>query len=220
MVPALIAAAMLLAACGGDDGDESSTAASSTTAEGPCPAESDLELSNSAAATGIDGDPVGRADGPIPVLTGFADVTLDENADLVFADYEIAPDPQFGLSAPVGDPGVPEGNLFFSISITMAGEGTLDTIEYRALDPGEGAVESPADLTDPNASIPDLDPHVNFTDLYVGSQRIIPLGSHTVTLTEITEQRLCGEITADTDANDLQVDGFPVVEGRFVIDRV
>ena len=92
--------------------------------------------------------------------------------------------------------------------------------DYRALEPGEGAVSSPADLTDPEADVADLDPHVGFTSMYRGPERILPLGDHSVTLTEITDQRLCGVIEADSGASDLQVDGFPTVTGPFAIERV
>jgi hypothetical protein len=217
---------LVLAACGGDDstgggaaqtdGDEQ--AATSTTADGSCPEETSLEVANSDGGTGFSGDPVDLDAGPIETMTGFADTT-GGNAQMVFADYAFEEDPQFGLSAPVGDPEAPDGGLYFMVSITTGGEGDLAPGEYRALEPGEGAVSSPGDLTDPDADIPDIPPSVNFEIMYLGAERIV-IGNHAVTLTEVTDSRLCGEITTDADETDLEVLGQSVITGDFAIDRV
>jgi hypothetical protein len=222
VLPLILVGAFALGACGDDsstvaDGD-SDTGSTTAVASAPCPDETVLNLENAEDLTGFSGAPVDVSTGPIDVVTDFADGTSG-NATLVFADYTIDADPQFGLSAPVGDPQAPDGGLIFTVSITTGGEGDLAVGDYRALEPGEGAVSSPADLTDPDASIPDISPSVNFQTLYLGSERIL-IGDHSVTLTEVTEDRLCGEITGDTLTNELQVDGQPIVTGRFVIDRV
>ncbi|MCB9371903.1 MAG: hypothetical protein H6518_03875 [Microthrixaceae bacterium] len=222
----------VIAGCGSDGGDDDAAPADETTAatseatdgtdgsaEGGCPDETALEVVNGDSARGSDGADVNLGEGEVDVLTAFADGTGGD-ATLVFADYEVEADPQFGLSAPVGDPEVPVGGLIMVISITTGGEGDLTTGEYRALEPGEGAVSSPGDLTDPDASIPEIPPSVNFEALYLGDDRIIPLGEHSVTLTEVTDTQLCGELTGDTGETELQSDGFPVLTGTFVAERV
>ncbi len=75
---------------------------------GRCPDETTLEVVNADAARGADGAEVAMEEGPVDVVTAFADGS-GGNASLVFADYEYEADPQFGLSAPVGDPDVPDG---------------------------------------------------------------------------------------------------------------
>ncbi|MEL7208832.1 MAG: hypothetical protein AAGK32_11485 [Actinomycetota bacterium] len=223
---AALVAILLAASCGGDDGgDDADSAATTagneattTTEAGACAAETSLQVVNAQSASGFSGDDV-DLDGSFDVVTEFADASGEGGAGLVFADYEIPEDPQFGLSAPVGDPEAPEGGLFFNVSITTGGEGAIDVGEYRALEPGEGAISSPGDITDPDASIPDVPPSVNFESMYLGPERIL-IGEHSVTLTEVTETQLCGEITGDAGQSDLQADGFPVVEGTFVVDRI
>ena len=215
----LVAALALLGAACGDDGgggdtDEgasettSTEAATTTTEAGPCAAESALTISNS------DG-----LDGPLDVVTGFADVTLDSTADLVFADYEIEEDPQFGLSAPVGDPGAPDGGSIFQVTLTAGSAEILEPGDFPEQGP-ESALDSPGDITDPDADIPSVPPSIAFVSLYNGAERILPLGTHAVTLTEIDETQVCGTITGSEDASDLQADGFPIVTGDFVIDVV
>lgn len=233
---AVLAASLTLtlvaAACGSDGGggEASSTddAATTTVAAGSeddvasaggCPDATALEVVNGGSARGTTGDAVELADGPVDVVTSFADGDGGD-ATFVFADYEVEADPQFGLSAPVGDPEVPDGGLIMVISITTGGEGDLVPGQYGDLAPGEGAVESPGDLTDPDATIPDVPASVNFEALYLGADRIIPLGEHSVTLTEVTDSTLCGELTGDTGETQFQSDGFPVLSGTFVAERV
>lgn len=236
-----IAAALIVAGaagCGDDGGDEDTAASTEATADstaaagtdttgagdpdeaaGGCPDETTLEVVNADAARGGDGAEVALDEGPVDVVTAFADGSGGD-ASLVFADYEYEADPQFGLSAPVGDPDVPEGGLILVLSITTGGEGDLTTGEYGPLETGEGAVSSPGDLTDPDASIPDVPASINFEALYLGADRILPIGEHTVTVTEVTDATLCGELTGDTGETELQADGFPVLTGTFVVDRV
>ena len=222
------------AGCGDEGGDEDgasgteATAATSaddttgTTAAtdgGGRPDETTLEVVNADAARGADGAEVALEEGPVDVVTAFADDS-GSSASFVFADYEVEADPQFGLSAPIGDPEVPDGGLIMVVTISTGGEGEITTGEYRALETGEGAVDSPGDLTDPDATIPDVPPSVSFEALYLGADRILPTGEHTVTLTEVTDTTLCGELTGDTRETELQADGFPVLMGTFVAERV
>lgn len=234
---AVLAASLTLtlvaAACGSDGGGDGASpaddAATTTVAAGSegegvegaggCPGATALEVVNGGSASGTTGDAVELADGPVDVVTSFADGE-GGNATFVFADYEVEADPQFGLSAPVGDPEVPDGGLIMVISITTGGEGDLVPGQYGDLAPGEGAVESPGDLTDPDATIPDVPASVNFEALYLGADRILPIGEHSVTLTEVTDTTLCGELTGDTGETQFQSDGFPVLTGTFVAERV
>lgn len=229
-----IAAALIVAGaagCGDDGGDEDTAASTEATADstaaagdpdeaaGGCPDETTLEVVNADAARGADGAEVALEEGPVDVVTAFADDS-GSSASFVFADYEVEADPQFGLSAPIGDPEVPDGGLIMVVTISTGGEGEITTGEYRALETGEGAVSSPGDLTDPDASIPDVPASINFEALYLGADRILPIGEHTVTVTEVTDATLCGELTGDTGETELQADGFPVLTGTFVVDRV
>jgi hypothetical protein len=125
--------------------------------------------------------------------TAFADVTLNRSASFVFASYEIEAHPQFGMSAPVGDPAAPEGGLIFQIRIDNPEE--LANGEYT--DDGEGAAG-----------------RVSFTSMYRGGNRILPLADHTVRITEIADEHLCGEIVPAEGAN------YPTVAGRFKVDKV
>lgn len=230
---ALAALTLVAAGCGSDGGDEAAPADDTTveasvattdageadTTAGGCPDATTLEVVNGESARGAAGDPVALASGPVDVATSFADDS-GSSASFVFADYEVAADPQFGLSAPIGDPEVPAGGLIMVVTISTGGEGEITAGEYRALETGEGAVESPGDLTDPDATIPDVPPSVSFEALYLGDDRVLPIGVHSVTVTEITDTAICGELTGDTGETELQADGFPVLEGTFVAERV
>jgi hypothetical protein len=164
--------------------DDTTTTAAAD--DGPCPAATELTI------TGSD-----TVDGPLEVVTEFADVTFDESADLVFASYEIPEDPQFGVSAPVGDPLAPEGGVIFQVSLFAGVE--------QVLEPGEYVDDDEAE------------PRITFISLYNGSERINPLGDHTVTITEYTEDHICGEITA---VGETELQSFPIIQGRFVTERV
>lgn len=230
---AVAALTLAAAACGGDGSDEAAPAddttvatSAATTGAGEaddaaagCPDATTLEVVNGESARGAAGDPVALASGPVNVATSFADDS-GSSASFVFADYEVEADPQFGLSAPIGDPEVPDGGLIMVVTISTGGEGEITAGEYGALETGEGAVESPADLTDPDATLPDVPPSVSFEALYLGDDRVVPIGVHSVTVTEITDTAICGELTGDTGETDLQADGFPVLEGAFVAERV
>ncbi len=215
------------AACGSDGGgaddaastDDTAAEATTTPAAGGCADETTLEVVNGESARGTTGDPVALGSGPVDVATSFADGSGGD-ATFVFADYEVEADPQFGLSAPVGDPEVPDGGLILVLSITTGGEGDLVPGQYGALAPGEGAVDSPGDLTDPDATIPEIPASVNFEALYLGADRIVPIGEHAVTLTEVTDTTLCGELAGDTGESTFQSDGFPILAGAFVAERV
>lgn len=193
----LIIAIVLGAAACSSDGDSADTAtttsASAEQADGStastsadsCPSETLLVVSGS---QGIDGE--------LELVTAFADVTLDQSADLVFATYEIPEDPQFGVSAPVGDPEAPPGGVIFQLTLVTQ-EDVLPMGDY------------PEDGTSPT--------RIAFVAMHNGSERILPLGEHTVTITDYSDERICGEITAGAGGG---AQSFPVVEGTFNLVRV
>jgi len=174
------------AAGGGDD--EVPAADQPPADDGPCPSATALTIS------GIDRSP--HLDGVAPAFaptTGFADVTLGQSASFVFASYTIEADPQFGMSAPTGNPNAPDGGLIFQISISGEGE-SLGNGTY-AEENGEAG-------------------RVTTTSMYCGSSRIIPMADHTVRITEITEDHVCGEIVPAEGAS------WPAVSGSFRVDAV
>ena len=203
-----VALVCVLAACGGNEettGTESTetettentaettaenTAAPETPPEpaGPCPAATSLTLS------GLDRSPyLEGAGATIAVSTGFADVTLNSSTSLVFATYTIEADPQFGLSAPTGVPDVPEGGMIFQLSLDPSGDLAAGVFN----EDGEGAAG-----------------RVSHESMYRGDHRINPLADHTVTITEVTDEHVCGEIAPEEGAS------WPGVSGTFKLDRV
>jgi hypothetical protein len=176
-----------------DDADDASTTIAAPT-ETPSPA---ADLTDTCPTeTLLVARNTGTIDGELELTTEFADVTLDQSADLVFATYELPVDPQFGVSAPVGDPQAPPGGVIFQLSVSTQEE-------VLPLGPYPPDDSSPSRLT--------------FTALYNGSERILPLGDHTVTLTDYTDDLVCGEITA---VGDTGLQTLPVVEGTFRLTRV
>lgn len=154
--------------------------------DGPCPASTSLTISNLDRSPHLDG----VAAALVPT-TSFADVTLGSSAAFVFASYEIAPDPQFGISAPTGNPDAPEGGVIFLIDIQAAGD---------ALAPGEFTEEGAAGG------------RVTTNSLYHGSSRVIPMEDHNLEITEITDEHVCGVISSSDGS-------WPGVSGRFKVDR-
>jgi hypothetical protein len=191
VVVSSVALVLATAACSDDESSDPPTpeeeAAQIAAADaGPCTVETALTISGSTVA-----------DGTLEVISEFADVTLDETADLVFASYSIDEDPQVGWSAPVGDPGAPTDGVIFQFSLFAGVDQTLGTGNYPSDDEAE--------------------PRITTISLYAGSERVNPLGDHTVTITEYTDDALCGEIVA-VGETDLQ--SFPKVTGRFNVPRV
>lgn len=129
------------------------------------------------------------------------DIDEDQNLDLGFFTYEEPPDPQFGVSIPI-DPDTPDGEHFVSFSLfnpdgpIEAGQTFIDQIDYD---------------DDPSQA----DGEINFTFWEYGSDRLLP-GDITITLTEITDEQVCGELATVTQT-DLQT--FIGLEGTFAADR-
>lgn len=150
---------------------------------GPCPEGTTLTL--------VDSDGTTRR---VDVVTEFADVTLGDTADLVFASYEIPEDPQFGVSAPVGDPQAPVGGTIVQFTLFGGDNDAFPTGTY---------VEDDA-----------ATPRIMFAAAYDGPTRINPLGDHTIEITEVTTDHLCGTITG---IGDTGLQTLPYVEGDFLI---
>lgn len=185
--------------------DPDSTA-TSTTGE-PAGSEKctdNLMLVNAAAEEGIGED---RAIEPVSVLADQGPhpantVDYDSSLSIAISETEIVADEQFGLGIPIGAPdNLAEDALYLSLSFfnekgaVEVGQVYVDQLDYDA-------------ATD--------DGKINSTLLNFGSKRLLP-GSFEVTLTEITDERVCGEITTVT-RTDLQT--FVGVEGTFVADRI
>ena len=195
-----------LAACGGEEEEA---------AEGPAAGEEEAPVAEAESPTEPEAEPPPADDGPCPESTSltiangggsphlegveptfeptsaFADVTMNESASFVFTSYEFEADPQFGMSAPTGNPDAPEGGLIFQIAINAAGD---------SLAPGE--------FTEDGAE----GGRVTFSSMYHGSNRVLPMEDYSLELTEITDEHLCGTITATEGS-------FPGVSGRFKVDR-
>ena len=197
---------LALAGCGGDDEAESEASSEGAAAEGaatetpaaeqppaaapagPCPAATALTIHGVDRSPHLDG--VATAFAP---TTAFADVTLGRSADLVFASYTIEASPQFGMSAPTGNPNAPEGGLIFQISVT-GDSNDLAIGEYAEENGAAGRVST--------------------TTMYRGSSRVIPLADHRVNITEMTDDHICGELIPEEGAT------WPSVSGSFRIDAV
>lgn len=197
------------AATGGDeasttttaaDGDTDGTAAEGGTEAAAC--ENALEIVNAQAA-----DIAGLEDGPVDVVTAWADEgphpdnTVDYDTTLagMLSESEIPVDPQFGYSIPVGTPTLSEGTLYLSFDLS---------VPDGAVEAGQRFVASTSEET--------ADGSIDFYAVYVGAERLLP-GDATITLTELTDEVVCGEITTATDT-DLQ--SFVGIEGTFRLDRI
>lgn len=221
---------LVAGACGDDDGgddtagDQTGDAATTTagadasadttqdaadttvTTEDAGGCSTDIEIVNADAAE-LDG----LTDGPVDVAVVLADkgphpantVDYDTALDLAISGFEIEEDPQFGLTIPVGTPDVPDATFFATVSLfnpagpIAAGQTYIDQLEYD---------------DDPSAA----DGEINFYAAYWGSERLLP-GNLTLTITEITDEQVCGTVESATDT-DLQT--FVGIEGTFAADRI
>jgi hypothetical protein len=210
----LAAVALLLAgACGGDDSegsgdaagasagasDDTTTTVSAAGAAGACPEETSLEI-----VTG-DAEPT-----ELEVVTGWSDQgphpdnTVDYSGSLalVFTDYEIPIDPQFGYSIPIAGSAVPADGT--EIQLSLAYDGVIEA--------GQTFVDQTADAE----VLAEHDGTINFISLDAPDGRAV-LGETVVTLTQIDDDVVCGEISgvSETDLQELTA-----VEGEFVVERI
>ncbi|MCU0270567.1 MAG: hypothetical protein MUF83_18230 [Acidimicrobiales bacterium] len=218
----LLAAGMVallgLAACGDDEsttGDEASTtttgsaagdgtATDGTAASGDEAAacDNDLEIVNASAA-----DVEGLEDGPVEVVTAWADegphpdntVDYDTTLSGMISESEIPVDPQFGYSIPVGTPTLPEDALYLSFDLGVP----------------DGAIAADQTFV-PSTSDESADGSIDFYAVYLGAERLLP-GDATITITALTDEVVCGEITTSTDTD---VQSFVGIEGTFRLDRI
>lgn len=221
LLPATLAvAALLLAGCGGGDDDpaadppppttEGGTSAPDDTGETSAPADDVAEVgacTNDLAVAGSDAD-----DGPVEVAMAITDDgphpdnTVDSDGYLsgAIATYELEADPQFGLGIPVGVPEVPADGLIYTFTVSL--EDAEDTIAA-----GDTFTDTAGDTEDTTGSIANH-------GLYSGtSGRINPLGDTTIEITEITDEQVCGTITAVAET---EIQSFPTFTGTFTADRV
>lgn len=210
------------AACSSDDSstdEETTTTAAGTdeagtdeagdggSEEAAEPAEADTCVNELVFTGEVDGAPSGpfetemvlADEGPHPDNT----VDYDGSLQVAISGVEIEEDPQFGLSIPVGTPDLPEGAQWVNFSLALpegqvisAGQTFIDQLEFT-----EGG---------------EHDGEINFIAAYDGTERLT-LGTPVVTITEITDEQVCGQIAMTTET-DLQ--SFVGVEGTFAADRI
>jgi hypothetical protein len=153
---------------------------------------------------------VGEGAGALDVVTGWSDegphpdntVDYDGSLSMVFADYEIPVDEQFGYSIPIAGSEVPADGTELQVSLAYDG----------VIEPGLTFVDQTADAE----VLAEHDGTINFISLFEPSGRAV-LGETVVTITEITDNEVCGEITGVSET-DLQ--SLTAVEGEFVVDRI
>jgi len=197
-----------------DDGDDAADTTTSAAADddtdsedvddtdgdgsGGCPDESSLEI-----VTGDDSS-------VLDVVTGWSDegphpdntVDYDGSLSLVFADYEIPIDEQFGYSIPMPGSEVVDGGTEFQVSLAYDG----------VIEPGMTFVDQTASAE----VLAENDGTINFISLYEDVERAV-LGDTVVTITEIDDDVVCGEISGE-ETTELQE--LTAVEGEFVVDRI
>ena len=229
LVAALMVIGMLLGACSGDDDDNATSSDDSSSEEAsandgdgdiddavgddepevdaaddePDLCVNDLAIVNADAETAAT-----LSDGPLEAVTMWSeggphpdnDIDEDQNVDFGFFSYVQEPDPQFGVSIPIASE-APEGEHFLNFSLYNP-DGPIA--------PGQRFVDQITFDDDPAA-----DGEINFTAWYVGSTRLL-ISQPEITITEVNDEQICGEITSRTDT-DLQQ--FIGVEGTFALDR-
>ena len=165
----------------------------------------DLEIVNAEASdSGIEDGPfepemVIVDKGPHPDNT----VDYDRALEGAISGFELETDPQFGLRIPVGEPEVPDDTVFVTFSLQLpegetisAGQSFVDQLDFE-----EGG---------------EYDGEINFFAMYYGSTRELP-GDPVITITEIDDEMVCGEISTVTDT-DMQ--SFVGIAGTFVAERI
>lgn len=216
---ALLTTALLLTGCSGSDGDATDTdpPEDTVTTTAPdddadtvpqqVPEEPTDDCVNDLVVTGSEAD-----DGPVAVVTAITDDgphpanTVDSDAILsgAVATYALEPDPQFGLSIPVGVPEVPDDGLIYLFTLT--------------LDDTAGTIAAGATFTDAAEGTEDADGRIANHGLYSGaSGRINPLGPTTIEINEIDDEWVCGTITS-VGRTDIQT--FPTLNGTFAAERI
>lgn len=213
----LLAAALAVAAAAcGDDGG-SGDAAETTTAPADTGSEGDggdggddttTEPADEGCTTDLELVGTDGADGPVEPGTVWADagphpdntVDYDRSLELVIASFELPIDEQFGRSIPIA-PDVPEGELV----VTAYLSNDADAEVIGAGQTFSSATDAPEDVGT-----------INNVTAFVGTDRLL-LGDVTITITELTDEQVCGEIATVVET-DLQQ--FAGIEGTFALDRI
>jgi len=177
-----------------------STEAPGTTKPAGCTTALKIVNAKSAAVAGL-------TDGPVEFVTLWSDegphpdntVDYDQSLSAALAQFEIPSDKQFGYGIPVGTPTVPAGKVYLSFSLRLK-EGKIAA--------GKTFVGS--------TSTEKADGTINFSAMYFGAQRLLP-GELAITITELTDEMVCGKITSTTKT-DLQ--SFVGIEGTFKLKRI
>jgi hypothetical protein len=186
-----------------DDASASAPADDTTTTGGSssgCPDTTSLEIVfGDEPGTEFDVVTAWSDGGPHPDSTVDSD---DSNMSFVFADYEIPVDEQFGYSIPIAGSEVPVDGTELQISLFL--DGTIEA--------GTTYVDQTAD-DETLAGLVQADE----VDLAVVLGERAVLGETVVTITEIEDDVVCGEISG-VSSTDLQE--LTAVNGEFVADRV
>lgn len=148
---------------------------------GPCPTTNALTIQNGAQSPNLEGVPAAFA----PTMA-FANVSFGSNLSLALTTYTIERG-QFGLSVPTGNPTVPEGGLIFRMELSAS---PLAAGEYTEAGGAAGRVTG--------------------SSLYHSRGRVLPFATHKLVVTELADDHVCGELTAEGDG--------PAVVGRFRAD--
>lgn len=151
--------------------------------EGPCPSTNTLTIQNGAQSPHLEGVPATFS----PTMA-FANVSFGSNLSLALTTYTIERG-QFGLSVPTGNPTVPEGGLIFRMDLSAS---PLAAGEYTEAGGAAGRVSG--------------------SSLYHSRGRVLPIATHKLTITELTDDHVCGELSVDGDGSS------PAVVGRFRAD--
>jgi hypothetical protein len=204
---------LAFAGCSSDDdatttaGNASNTSAAAAAPSGTEPVAdtgctTNLELVNTAAESTAD-----LTDRALEVETAWADagphpdntVDYDKSLEAAVAEFAIPVSEQFGYSIPTGSPDAPDGKVYLAFYLSVP-EGKIAA--------GQTFVSSTSDTK--------ADGVYNSYSLYSGSDRLLP-GDATITITELSDDQVCGSITSETKT-DLQT--FVGVEGTFALDRI
>ena len=160
-------------------GDGTPAATAAPTTEGPCPEETEVTVTYG--STGSETTETFTA------TSAKVDVTLDSSAQFVLADYDIPDDEVESIAAPTVAADKHHASFYISAAL-----------DKETLEPG---------LYEQTSSAEPKNLQFNREDLYTADGRQFLTGfvdgESTVQITEITDQRICGEI--DT----------PMIKSRF-----
>lgn len=240
----LLAFALLAAGCSSDDASTTTTttadagptttgdAGPTTTAGGTTTTAADGGCSTDLAVVNADAETTlsleDRALEPVSILADEGPhpdntVDYDMSLSLAISEVEIVEDPQFGLGIPIGAPENLTGDAYYLALSFQSDDGPVaagQVYDDRFLpgDPVMGETDDTSGTTTTTAAPaePGRDGKLNFVLAHHGTDRLLP-GQVTVTLTAITDEQVCGEISMGTET-DLQQ--FIGIEGTFVAERI